>query len=156
MFSLQVWAFTAPKLRLKGSHSLAAAGWRPRFFRLLFLSQDSRKSPQEMPAISSSPRSLHLVVFATSPCIAVICCQPPTLLGARRCAWGPKRGRKKILSGPRCESFVGLANLASPGCKGLNQTQLASSEILCTTTSFTSEVKPHELPSSAPKTTRDC
>lgn len=43
MFSLQVWAFTAPKLRLKRSQSLAAAELRPGFFRLLFLPQDREK-----------------------------------------------------------------------------------------------------------------
>lgn len=74
-----------------------------------------------------------------------MCFQPPILLGAPCCAWGPKRGRRKILSGPCCESLAGLANSASPGCNGLNQTQI-SLEILCTTTSFTSEAKPHEPP----------
>lgn len=74
-----------------------------------------------------------------------MCFQPPILLGAPCCAWGPKRGRRKILSGPCYESLAGLANSASPGCNGLNQTQL-SLEILCTTTSFTSEAKPHEPP----------
>lgn len=157
MFSLQVWAFTAPKLRLKRSQSLAAAGLRPGFFRLLFLPQDRENSTGgDTCHLSSSPWSLHLLVFARSPCIAVICFQPPTLLGTHRYAWGPKRGRRKILSGPCCESFTGLANSASPGCKGLNQIQLTSLEILCTTTSFTSEAKPHEPPSSAPNTTRDC
>lgn len=75
-----------------------------------------------------------------------MCFHPPILLGAPCCAWGPKQGRRKILSGPCRESLAGLANSASPGCNGLNQTQLASLEILCTTTSFTSEAKPHKLP----------
>lgn len=95
--------------------------------------------------VSSPPQFLHLLVFATWACIAIMCFQPPILLGAPWCAWGPKRGRRKILSGPCCESLAGLANSASPGCNGLNQTQL-SLEILCTTTSFTSEAKPHEPP----------
>lgn len=74
-----------------------------------------------------------------------MCFQSPILLGAPCCAWGPKQGRRKILSGPCCESLAGLANSASPGCNGINQTQLASLEILCTTT-FTSEAKPHGPP----------
>lgn len=94
----------------------------------------------------SPPQFLHLLVFATCPCIAVMCFQPPILLGGPCCAWGPKQGRREILSGPCCESLAGLANSASPGCNGINQTQLASLEILCTTTSFTSEVKPHGPP----------
>lgn len=75
-----------------------------------------------------------------------MCFQPQILLEAPCCAWGPKQGRKKILSGPCCENLAGLANSASPGCNGLNQTQLAALEIFCTTTSFTSEAKPHEPP----------
>lgn len=75
-----------------------------------------------------------------------MCFQPPILLGAPCCAWTPKQGRRKILSGPCCESLAGLANSASPGCNGIKQAQLASLEILCTTTSFTSEAKPHGPP----------
>lgn len=94
----------------------------------------------------SPPQFLHLLVFATCPCIGEMCFQPPILLGTPCCAWSPKQGRRKILSGPCCESLAGLASSASPACNGLNQTQLTSSEILCTTTSFTSEAKPHKPP----------
>lgn len=120
--------------------------WGRDFSGFYFSPKIRKKSTGEKDChVSSSPQFLLLLVFATCPCIAVTCFQPQILLGAPCCAWGPKQGRRKILSGPCCENLAGLANSASSGCNGLNQTQVAALEIFCTT-SFTSEAKQHEPP----------